>query len=478
MTTIEVHMLNRRLFGATLGAGALVAVTSSANASTRAKGFAPKFRWGAATSAYQIEGAVNEDGRGQSIWDVFSHTQGKILNGDTGDVACDSYHRYAEDTQLMKNLGMNSYRFSIAWPRIFPSGRGAPNPKGMDHYKRLVDNLLENGIEPHITLYHWDLPAALEGGWQERSTAYAFADYAGYISDQLSDRVGHFITTNEFQSIVEGGYLGGLHAPGLRLPQAQVRQVGHHAVLAHGLAVQAIRARAKRAVKVGLAENTNSPVPVIETAENIAAARKAMRLMNRWYLTAILEGEYPEDNLTASSKRPTVEAGDMAIIHSPIDFVSLNIYAPTYVRAAPERPSGYAIVSMAKSHPSMGLAWLKMGPEAAYWTPRLVSELWKPKSLFISENGCPSSDILVNGEVNDTDRVMFLRNYISNVQHAVRDGYPVDGYFAWSLLDNFEWAEGYSQRFGIHYVDFATQTRTPKLSALWLREVIKGNVTF
>ena len=272
--------------------------------------------------------------------------------------------------------------------------------------------------------------------------------------------------------------MGGLHAPGLRLPQAQVRQVGHHAVLAHGLAVQAIRAKAKRKVKIGLAENTNSPVPVIETAENIEAARKAMRLMNRWYLTAVLEGRYPEDGLTATSKRPVVEAGDMAIIGSPIDFVSLNVYNPTYVRADADKPSGYSVVGGPKSFPSMGMPWLKMGPEAAYWAIRLVSENWKPKSLFISENGCPSADTLSNGQVNDTDRVMFLRNYISNVQRAVREGYPINGYFAWSLLDNFEWAEGYSQRFGIHYVDFATQARTPKLSALWLREVIKGNVTF
>lgn len=471
-------MLTRRLFGTTLGAGALIGATSQAHAREKGQSFPAKFRWGAATSAYQIEGAVNEDGRGQTIWDVFSHTQGKVLNGDTGDVACDSYHRYAEDTQLMKNLGMNSYRFSIAWSRIFPDGRGALNAKGMDHYKRLVDNLLENGIEPHITLFHWDLPTGLEGGWQARSTSYAFADYVGYVSDQLSDRVDHFITTNEFQSFVEGGHMGGLHAPGLRLPQAQVRQIGHHAVLAHGLAVQAIRAKARRKVKIGLAENTNSPVPVIETPENIAAARKAMRLMNRWYLTAILEGKYPDDNLTQKSARPVVDAGDMAIIASPIDFVSLNVYAPTYVKAAPENPSGYAVVSTPKSFPSLGMPWLKMGPEAAYWAIRLVSENWKPKSLFISENGCPSADTLVNGQVFDTDRVMFLRNYVANVQRAVRDGYPIGGYFAWSLLDNFEWAEGYSQRFGLHYVDFATQARTPKLSALWLREVINGNVTF
>lgn len=466
-------MISRRHFGSTLGAGALLSAASGANARPSARKFPAKFRWGAATSAYQIEGAVNEDGRGQSIWDVFSHTAGKIANGDTGDVACDSYHRYREDTQLLKAVGANAYRFSIAWPRIFPDGKGAPNQKGIDHYSRVVDDLLENSIEPHVTLFHWDLPAALEGGWQSRDTAYAFAEYAGLMADKLSDRVGHFITTNEFASFVDGGHLGGLHAPGLRLKVDQVRQVGHHAVLAHGLGVQAIRARAHKSVKVGLAENTFSPVPVIETPENIAAAKLAMRAMNRWYLTAVLEGKYNEDGLSPGTKMPVIAPGDMAAIGSPIDFVGLNVYAPTYVRAAPERPSGYAVVSGPKSFPTMSLSWLKMGPEAAYWAPRLVSDLWKPKSIFISENGCPSDDLVVNGQVNDTDRVMFLRNYVANVERAVSEGYPLDGYFAWSLLDNFEWAEGYSKRFGINYVDFNTQQRTPKLSAAWFRQLTK-----
>ena len=468
-------MITRRLFGTSVGASAVVATVAGPTASAQRKpGVDDRtFRWGCATSAYQIEGAVNEDGRGQSIWDVFSHTAGKTANGDTGDVACDSYHRYRDDTQLLKSIGVNSYRFSIAWPRIFPDGRGKPNSKGVDHYNRVVDDLLENGIEPHITLFHWDLPVALPGGWQSRDTSYAFAEYAGYMAEQLSDRVDHFMTTNEFSSFVEGGHIGGLHAPGLRLPLAQVRQVGHHAVLAHGLGVQAIRARAKRPVKVGLAENAFSPVPVVETPENIAAARTATRLMNRWYLTAIMEGKYIEEGLSADASRPVVEAGDMAAIGSPVDFVGLNVYAPTYIRAAPDKPSGYAVVTGPKSHPTMGLPWLKVGPEAAYWAVRSVSEAWKPKSLFISENGCPSDDVLVNGQVNDTDRVMFLRNYVANVVRARKEGYPIDGYFVWSLLDNFEWAEGYTKRFGINYVDFKTQQRTPKLSAAWLRQLTK-----
>lgn len=470
-------MITRRLFGASAGASTLLATTHvSAGATSKKSVRGSAFRWGCATSAYQIEGAVNEDGRGQSIWDVFSHLPGKITNGDTGDVACDSYHRYQEDAQLLKSIGANAYRFSIAWPRIFPEGRGQPNKKGIDHYNRVVDDLLANGIEPHITLFHWDLPAALPGGWQSRDTAHAFAEYAGLMADQLSDRVDHFITMNEFRSFVEGGHLGGLHAPGLRLPLDQVHQVGHNAILAHGLGVQAMRAKAKRRIKIGIAENTASPVPVIETPENIAAARAAMRGLNAQYLTPIMEGKYPDDRLQEKAKPPKIEAGDMQAIGSPIDFLGLNVYAPTYVRAAPENASGYAIVSGPRSYPVMDLQWLKIGPEAPYWAVRLASEAWKPKSLFISENGCPSEDIVVNGHVNDTDRVMFLRNYASNAEKAVGEGYPLEGYFVWSLLDNFEWAEGYSKRFGIHYVDFATQERIPKLSAAWFRQVTKKHL--
>ena len=468
-------MFTRRFIGASLGAsaafGALSTPVSAARPQKKSAG--SKFRWGCATSAYQIEGAVNQDGRGQSIWDVFSHTPGKIANGDTGDVACDSYNRYREDTQLLKSAGANAYRFSIAWPRIFPNGVGQPNPKGVDHYHRVVDDLLENGIEPHITLYHWDLPAALQGGWQSRDTVKAFADYAGYIAGELSDRVDHFITMNEFRSFVEAGYLGGMHAPGLHLSMDQLHQVGHNAILGHGLAVQAIRAQAKRRVKIGIAENTSSPVPVVETPENIAAARAAMRNINSQYLTPIMEGRYPDDRLLEKAHPPKIESGDMAIIGSPIDFLALNVYAPTYVRAAPESSTGYAVVPGPQSFPYMGLKWLKIGPEAAYWAVRIASEVWKPKSLYISENGCPSDDVVVGGQVNDTDRVMFLRNYVANVERAVGEGYPLDGYFIWSLLDNFEWAEGYSKRFGINYVDFSTGNRTPKLSAAWFRQFTK-----
>ena len=469
-------MITRRALGASLGAGAALSLAhGSASATPATLSFPKGFRWGCATAAYQIEGAVNEDGRGPSIWDVFSHTPGKTANGDTGDVACDSYHRYREDTQLLKGLGAKAYRFSVAWPRIFPEGRGQANPKGLDHYDRVVDNLLENGIEPYITLYHWDLPAALPGGWQSRDTAYAFADYAGLMAEKLSDRVEHFITMNEFASFVDAGHGFGIHAPGLRLKAAELHQVGHNALLAHGLGVQAIRARSKRRVQIGVAENPSCPVPVIETPENIAAARSAMRQINGAYLVPILEGRYPEDRQAPAAHPPKIEAGDMAVIGSPLDFLALNVYAPTYVRAAPDRPQGYAVVPRPKSFPTMVLPWLMIGPEASYWAVRLASELWKPHGIYISENGCAASDALVDGQVNDTDRVMFLRNYIANLRRASADGYPLRGYFLWSLLDNFEWAEGYTKRFGIHYVDYQTQQRIPKLSAAWYRELIRKN---
>ena len=470
--------INRRALAAaaaatagSLGLGGGAALAKPMNLS-----FPKGFVWGAATAAYQIEGAVNEDGRGRSIWDDFSHTPGKTLNGDTGDVACDGYHRYREDTQLLKNIGAKAYRFSTAWPRIFPEGRGTPNAKGVDHYKRVVDNLLENGIEPYVTLYHWDLPSALPGGWQSRDTSKAFADYAGYMAGQLGDRVNHFMTLNEMGTFVEAGYGGPAHAPGLKLRTAGLNEVRHNALLAHGLGVQAIRANSSRGVKVGLAENPAVVVPAIEMPEHIAAAKRAMARVNGAYLPAIMTGAYPEQYLTDQrGKGPKIEAGDMAVISSSIDFLGLNVYSPIYARADPNREDGFTILMPSASFPKMGLPWLNVGPEATYWAVRFATELWKPRAIFISENGCPTDDRLSGDQVNDTDRVMYLRNYLTHLHRAAAEGYPVKGYFLWSLLDNFEWAEGYGKRFGIHHVDFATQSRIPKLSALWYRELIRRN---
>jgi beta-glucosidase len=472
-----------RLFGsAALAPTALSTFASSASAqatsaSPTERHFPKGFLWGSATASYQVEGAVNEDGRGPSIWDTFSHTPGKIKNDDTGDVADDHYHRYKEDVQLMKALGLNTYRFSVAWPRVFPQGTGTPNPKGLDFYSRLVDELLANNIQPYCTLYHWDLPQALEdkGGWQSRDTSEAFANYAGYVAEHLSDRVKYFMTLNEMSSFVSG-YSSGHHAPGLKLPPAGVNQVRHHAVLAHGLGVQAIRAHAKPGTKVGLAENANAAVPIIETPEHIAAATKAMREINAGYLTVIMEGRYTDAYLAhAGSDAPKFTDADMKAIGTPVDFVGMNIYTPSYIRAD-DSPAGFARVPPPASYPHMMSPWLHVGPEALYWGPKLAAQIWNIKEIYITENGASSTDVLTpEGQVYDSDRIMYLRNYLTQLHRGVSEGVPVRGYFLWSLMDNYEWADGYAYRFGIHYVDFATQKRTPKMSAHFYRGVIARN---
>jgi beta-glucosidase len=476
--------LTRRRFGKTLAGAAAAAIAGASfpriaftqMAKAELQRFPPNFLWGCATAAYQIEGAVSEDGRRPSVWDTFSHTPGKTFQGETGDVADDSYHLYKEDVKLLKNLGVSGYRFSIAWSRIFPDGTGRPNEKGLAYYQRVVDELLTNNIAPYITLFHWDLPQALPGGWQSRDTAKAFADYAGYVSRQLSDRVGHFFTTNEFTCFTDLGYKTGKFAPGLKLPDAQVNQIRHHAVLAHGLAVQAIRANAKTGTQIGLAENAAVYVPVIEDREQIEAARRATREENAPFLTAVLEGRYTDGYLQREgANAPRVEASDMKIVGSPLDFVGLNVYTPEYVRADAS-PAGYMIEKRQPSYPRMASDWLYIGPEVIYWAVRNVSEIWKPRALYITENGCSADDVVAaDGRVEDTDRVMYLRNHLTHLHRAASEGYPIKGYFLWSLLDNFEWADGYSKRFGLHYVDFKTQARTPKLSAEWYREVISRN---
>lgn len=458
------------------GGAATPAAATSGAAAADALSFPADFLWGCATASYQIEGAVKEDGRGETNWDVFSHTPGKTRDGGTGDVACDSYHRYKEDIELLKALGVKAYRFSVAWSRIFPSGKGKPNQKGLDYYNRLIDGLLAAGIEPHMTLFHWDLPTGLEGGWQSRDTAYAFGDYAGYMAGKVTDRVKHIMTVNELRCFTDLSYMTGGKAPGLKLPTAEVNQIRHHGVLAHGLGVQAIRAAARAGTEVGLADNPTIFVPAIETPEHIAATGKAMREENAMFLTAILEGRYLESYLAAQGKdAPKVKAGDMKLIGSPLDFVSLNIYTPNFVRAA-DTASGYEILPHLANSPRMASPWLYVGPEALYWGVRTVSDLWKPKKIYISENGTSADDpVAQDGKVYDADRVMYLRNYLTHLQRATREGYPIEGYFLWSLMDNFEWEDGYTKLFGIHHVDFETLKRTPKLSADWYRELIRTN---
>ena len=453
--------------------------------------FPDNFYWGMATSAYQIEGAWNEDSKGESIWDRFAHTPGKVANGDTGDIANDHYHRYEEDVALMKGIGANAYRFSISWPRIFPEGTGQPNSKGLDFYNRLVDELKAAGIEPFPTLYHWDLPQALQekvGGWRSRDTAKAFGDYAGYIAQKLSDRVRHFFTINEFSSFVEQGYgraeatIGGKvirfeAAPGLSLQPGEVNQVRHHAVLGHGLAVQAVHAHGRSGTKVGPAEVIQCAVPLIEASEHVKAAQNATREANAAYLTVMLEGRYTDAFLKRTGKdAPKFTDEDLKIIASPFDFVGINVYKPAFYALASDDALGWRRVAFAKAHPRMFNSWLTFSPEAIYWAPKFVQSLWGAKEIYITENGCASDDVIAeDGKIYDTDRIMFLRGFLTQLQRATVDSVPVKGYFHWSAMDNFEWMAGYGNRFGIIHVDFKTQKRTPKMSAHWFRKSARQN---
>jgi beta-glucosidase len=473
-----------RLAGlAALGVSAVPANAAENSPSSEARdaaSFPNGFVWGTATSAYQIEGAVLEDGRGRSIWDSFAHMPGKIEDRSNADHANDHYHRYKEDVGLIKELGARAYRFSIAWPRVFPEGDGAPNPKGLDFYDRLLDELLANGIEPYATLYHWDLPQSLQdrfGGWRSSETSRAFASYAGFVAARLSDRIKSFFTLNECGRFVDFGYGIGIDAPGLKLPQAEVNQARHHVALAHGLAVQAIRAKGRAGTRVGPAENIAACVPAIDTPDNIRAAEIATREMNAGYLNVILEGRYTDAFLAYAGKiAPKYTADELKVIATPIDFVGLNIYAPQFYVVAADHAPGFDILPFPASFPHMNSEWLRIGPEAAYWAPRLAAKVWNLDTIYISENGTSAIDQLTaDGHVYDLDRIMYLRNYLAQLQRAIAEGVPVRGYFLWSLMDNFEWVFGLEKRFGLYHVDFNTQRRTPKLSASFYRNVIARN---
>jgi beta-glucosidase len=482
------YRISRRTFGQMAGslaaAAALPFRSPAANAApaapTAAKGrrsFPVGFLWGSATASYQVEGAVSEDGRGKTIWDTFSHTAGKTHNGDTGDVSTDSYHRYAEDIALMKDLGLKTCRFSVAWSRIFPDGQGQPNSKGIDHYRRFCEGLHAAGIEPWCTLYHWDLPQVLEdkGGWQNRDTARLFADYAGFTAGKLQDVCSHFMTMNEISTFIDLGYGNGIHAPGLILSKGKLAQARHYAVLGHGLGVQAIRTAAPHA-KVGSAENLQAIVPVFDAPAHVEAARRATVEENAGYLNVMRTGRYTDQYLKAlGSDAPKFTPEEMKVIGAPLDFQGLNIYTATYARAA-NNAKGYEIVPNPASYPHMESPWLTIGPDALYWSPRLANECWNLKEIYITENGCSAADpVAADGHIYDTDRVMYLRNYLTHLQRATSEGVPVRGYFLWSLLDNYEWADGYDKRFGITYVDFKTQKRTPKLSSEFYKNVIATN---
>jgi len=477
---------SRRAFAKLAGLSALGVAAPAASAERaqesdpHAPGSFPKdFLWGTATSSYQIEGAVNEDGRGPSIWDIFSHTQGKIEDGTNGDRANDHYHRYKEDVRLIKDIGVKAYRFSIAWPRVFPDGTGSPNPKGLDFYNRLIDELLANGIEPYATLYHWDLPQALQdrvGGWQSSETAKAFGNYSGYVAERITDRVKNIFTVNEAGRFVNFGYGWGIDAPGLKLPNPQLNQVRHHVALGHGLAVQAVRAYGRAGTRVGVAENIAACVPAINTPENIRATEIATRELNAGFLGVILDGKYTDGFLEyAGAAAPKFTADELRIISSPTDFVGLNIYAPQfYITATENKP--FKVLPFPASFPHMNSEWLRIGPETIYWVPRIAAKIWNIANIYISENGTSSEDKLAaDGQVYDLDRIMFLRNYLTQLQRAIAEGVPVRGYFLWSLMDNFEWIFGYDKRFGLYHVDFQTQARVPKLSATFYHDVVARN---
>jgi beta-glucosidase len=485
--------LSRRRFAAMAGWSALGISTKPAEAAggnrsstgelpngSRAA-FPRGFLWGTATSAYQIEGAVDADARGPSIWDSFVRRHGKIVDQSTGDVTNDHYHRYKEDVQLIKQLGARAYRFSIAWPRVFPEGTGAPNPKGLDFYNRLLDELLANGIEPFATLYHWDLPQALQdrcGGWMSRDTSRAFADYAGYVAERISDRVKYFFTINESARLVYAGYGTGIDAPGLTLAPRELNQIRHHVALGHGLAVQAVRAHGRGGTRVGPAENIEVCIPAIETPANIRAAEIATRELNAGYLTVMLEGKYTDAFLAyAGANAPKFTPEEVRIISSPVDFVGLNVYMPNHYVVAGDDGHDFALMPFAATYPHMDSSWLRIGPEAMYWAPRLAAKLWNLKSIYITENGTSAADqVAPDGKVYDVDRIMYLRNYLTHLNRATSEGLPVRGYFLWSLMDNFEWSDGFAKRFGLYHVDFQTQRRTPKLSASFYREVIQRNI--
>ncbi|MEU4480210.1 GH1 family beta-glucosidase [Micromonospora sp. NPDC023966] len=433
--------------------------------------FPPGFGWGAATSAYQIEGAAKEDGRGDSVWDTFSHTPGRTRNGDTGDVAADHYHRYAQDLDLMRDLGLRSYRFSISWPRIQADGSGRPNQRGLDFYRRLVDGLHERGIAPMATLFHWDLPQALQdaGGWENRDTAERFADYADAVFGALGDRVPVWLTVNEPKTVVQNGYLWGHHAPGRQDPAAAYL-VAHHLQLAHGLAVRALRATGAEG-RIGPALNLHPCYPADETAEAAAATRLYDGYENRLYLDSIFKGAYPQDvlaDLGAESRLVRgVRDGDLKIISSPVDLLAVQYYTPIYVTAQGDT---------VRRWPTSEAEWQQIYPEGMYDILTRVTRDYGPLPITITENGLPCPDTLAaDGTVDDAARVDFLRDHFAAAHRAIRDGVPLESYHVWSLLDNFEWAEGYEQRWGLVYVDYPTQRRVLKRSAHWYRDVIRRN---
>ncbi len=440
--------------------------------------FPENFIWGTSTAAYQIEGAAREDGKGESVWDAFSHTAGKIDDGYTGDVACDHYHRYREDVSLMADLGVNAYRFSVSWPRLFPDGKHFQS-KGADFYSRLIDALLEKGIRPFLTMHHWDMPLALhrEGGWLNRDTTDRFADYAAKLVSLYGDRVKDFTTINEPQTIIGNAYEHGWHAPGLCANRADCLLALHHMLLAHGKAAAIVHEH--RGARVSIAPSGKIYLPACETEADISCARDATfsTVLNDYdwslqtYIDPIVFGDYPKEYYQKNAEYlPKIEQGDLKQISEPLDFLCLNVYNGNFVASGNEgKPE---LLRESAGAPRTATGW-PVTPEVVYWGVRFLNERYK-LNIYISENGCAVPDLLSPDGVHDGARIEFMRRYLASLLRATNEGLPVKGYFYWSLMDNFEWAAGYRPRFGLLYVDYETQERIKKDSFSFYAEVIRS----
>ncbi len=450
-----------------------MSIPSAASESTPSTSspFPRDFVWAAATASYQIEGAHDADGKGPSVWDMFCEKPDAIYKGDSGKVACNHYNRAAEDVAIMAELGLQAYRFSVSWPRVLPQGRGAVNERGLDFYERLVDLLLSRGIEPYLTLFHWDYPLALfqQGGWLDEDSPSWFAEYTEVLARRLGDRVRQWITLNEPHAYIEGGLRDGRHAPGLTLPLSQVARAGHNTLRAHGRAVQVLRSLVPEA-RIGWAPVLIMGAPATSSPEDVEAARawtwqmRDTRLRtSSWWMEPVYRGQYPEDGLKLLGKdAPVVRAGDMELISQKLDYFGCNLYDVVHVRRGKDgQPEE---VPFPTSFPRTAFTW-PVTPEGHYWGPKFASERYG-LPVLITENGLSSRDwVATDGGVHDTERVDFLRRHLRELGRAISDGVPVLGYFHWSLLDNFEWNHGYRERFGLVHIDYPTGTRTVKESA-------------
>lgn len=432
--------------------------------------FSNEFIFGAATAAYQIEGATEEDGRGASMWDLFSHTPGRVANGDTGDVACDHYHRYVEDIQAMKEMGLQSYRFSIAWSRLFPTGHGKLNNPGLDFYQRLVDNLLQQHVTPMATLYHWDLPQALldQGGWLNRDTGEAFAEYADTVFRRLGDVIPSFITLNEPWCSTVLGYAFGTHAPGVRDYKSAVL-AGHNLLLAHGKAVQAFRGAALKGAQVGITNILTHVEPASDSKQDNEAALRMDGFCNKWFLDPLFHGRYPQEIEDIGAKQ-WIQGNDMSTISTPIDFLGVNFYQSTVAQANPD-DTLFGATIREPSGPRTAMGW-GISPDGLRATLERVHNEYGNIPLYVTESGAAFDDVVEDDQVHDADRVSYLRRHLEAVHQAIEHGVDVRGYYVWSLLDNFEWAEGYTKRFGLLYVDYESQQRLWKDSAKYYQKVI------